>query len=57
MQTRQQYNYFKLAWHNNTPIDIEVANQAAWGLPVPDELFLTEEEIKKWQQKITMTLP
>jgi hypothetical protein len=45
MQTRQQHDYFNHSWQNGLKIDNDMANLAAWGIPVPDGLFLTEAEI------------
>jgi len=45
MQTKQQHDFFNYAWQNGLHIDHETANLAAWGIPVPDGLFLTEAEI------------
>ena len=56
MQSRQQNDDFNIAWQHGLPINIDVANKAAWGFPVPEELFLTEEEIKEWRPKIATTL-
>ena len=56
MQTRQHYNFFTYAWLNGLPIDNEMVNLAAWGFPVPDELFLTEAEIQEARPHHTMTL-
>ena len=46
MQTKATYDIFTYAWTYGLPIDNNIANLAAWGLPVPEELALTEEEIQ-----------
>ena len=56
MQTKASYDSFTHAWTHGLPIDNQIANLAAWGHPVPDELVLTEEETKDARPKMTMPL-
>ena len=56
MYTKQQFEDFIFAFNNQQLVDQDIVNKAAKGLPVPDELFLTEDEIKYWRPMSAMTL-
>ena len=56
MQKRQVYDTFTYAWTHGEPIHEWLGQQGDWALPVPDELFLTADEIEEARPWHAMTL-